>query len=114
MLLKTIIFISAISFLFYGLNCLFNKNMFQEFKRFGLSNFRKLTGVLQLLGAVGLLLGFFYPILTLVASSGLSLLMLLGFLVRLKIKDGLLVSLPAFTFMFLNLYILFASYQISY
>ena len=113
MLLKIIIFISAISFLFYGLNCLFNKKMFQEFKRFGLSDFRKLTGVLQLLGSIGLLIGYFYPLVTLIASAGLAVLMLLGFLVRLKIKDGLLVSLPAFAFMSLNLYILFASYHNS-
>ncbi|MFT5238618.1 MAG: hypothetical protein ACI840_000602 [Ulvibacter sp.] len=110
MLLTTLIFISAISFLFYGLNCLFSKKMFQEFKRFGLSNFQKTTGILQLLGVIGLLMGYFYPILTLIASAGLALLMLLGFLVRLKIKDGLLASLPAFTFMLLNLYIFLASY----
>tara|TARA_R110000772_G_scaffold143701_1_gene253246 strand:- start:48 stop:392 length:345 start_codon:yes stop_codon:yes gene_type:complete len=114
MLLTTLIFISAFSFLFYGLNCLFNKNMFQEFKRFGLSNFRELTGILQILGAIGLLLGYFYPILVIIASAGLALLMLLGFLVRLKIKDGLLVSLPSFAFMLLNLYIFFASYNNIY
>lgn len=111
MLLTTLIFISAISFVFYGLNCLFNKKMFQEFKRFGLINFRKATGVLQLLGAIGLMAGYFSSILTLVASAGLALLMLLGFLVRLKIKDSVLVSLPAFAFMLLNLYIFAASYQ---
>ncbi len=110
MLLTSLILISAIGFLWYGLNCLLNKKMFDEFKRFGLSDFRKLIGILQLLGATGLLMGFLYPILTLLASAGLALLMLLGFLVRIKIKDGLLVSLPSFALMLLNLYILFASY----
>ena len=114
MLLTTLIFISASSFLFYGLHCLFSKKMAQEFKRFGLNDFRKPTGILQLIGAIGLLMGFFYPILTLIASAGLAFLMLLGFLVRLKIKDSLLVSSPAFAFMLLNLYILFASYGIVY
>ncbi len=114
MLLTTLILISAISFLFYGLNCLFNKKMSQEFKRFGLSKFQKLTGILQIIGAIGLLIGYFYPILILIASAGLSLLMFLGFLVRLKIKDGLLVSLPSFAFMLLNLYIFYASYYNIY
>jgi uncharacterized membrane protein YphA (DoxX/SURF4 family) len=111
MLLTILILFSAISFLWYGLNCLFNKKMFQEFQRFGLSKFRKLTGILQLLGAIGLLMGFIYPILTPMASAGLALLMLFGFLVRIKFKDGLLVSLPAFALMLLNLFILFASYH---
>jgi hypothetical protein len=114
MLLRSLIVISAISFLFYGINCLFNKKMFQEFKRFGLSNFRELTGILQIIGAIGLLMGYFYPVLILVASAGLALLMLLGFLVRLKIKDGWVVSLPSFAFMLLNLYIFFASFSESY
>jgi hypothetical protein len=114
MLLRTLIVISAISFLFYGFNCLFNKKMSQEFKRFGLSKFQKLTGILQILGAIGLLMGYFYPILILIASAGLALLMFLGFLVRLKIKDGLLVSMPSFAFMVLNLYIFFVSYHDFY
>jgi hypothetical protein len=48
----------------------------------------------------------FLPILGCLAASGLSLLMLLGFLVRLKIKDGALRALPALFFMALNLYLL--------
>jgi uncharacterized membrane protein YphA (DoxX/SURF4 family) len=114
MLLRTLIVVSAISFLFYGVNCLFNKKMSQEFKRFGLSKFQKLTGILQIIGATGLLMGYFYPILILIASAGLSLLMLLGFFVRLKIKDGLLLSLPSFAFMLLNLYIFLVSYHDFY
>nr|WP_297798532.1 DoxX family protein [uncultured Eudoraea sp.] len=85
--------------------------MHREFQRFGLTNFRKLTGILQLLGATGLLIGFIYPLMTVIASAGLAILMLLGFFVRIKIKDGLLVSFPAFAFMLINLYIFLSSYS---
>jgi hypothetical protein len=80
--------------------------MQQEFERFGLPHLRQLTGALEIAGAGGLMLGLFLPILGCLAASGLSLLMLLGFLVRLKIKDGALRALPALFFMALNLYLL--------
>jgi hypothetical protein len=41
----------------------------------------------------------------LVASIGLCLLMLAGFIVRLKIKDNFIKSSPAFTFAAINLLI---------
>ena len=79
--------------------------MNSEFKRFGLDNFRRLTGGLELLGGIGLLTGFSSQSVLLISSGGLALLMLLGFGVRLKIKDGFLNSSPALFFMILNLYI---------
>jgi len=41
----------------------------------------------------------------LLASTGLFLLMLAGFVVRLKIKDNFIKSSPSFTFAILNLFI---------
>jgi len=80
--------------------------MIAEFKRYGLSNFqRKLTGYFQILGAIGLLLSFISLLLGLIAAIGLSVLMLFGFLVRLKIKDSFLQSAPSFVFMLLNGYL---------
>ena len=80
--------------------------MIAEFKRYGLSNFqRKLTGYFQILGAIGLLLSFISLLLGLIAAIGLSVLMLFGFLVRLKIKDSFLQSAPSFAFMLLNGYL---------
>ena len=79
-----------------------------EFNRYGLPRFRKLTGFLQLIGAIGLLIGlYFYPLLLLLASIGLCLLMLAGFIVRIKIKDNFIKSSPSFTFAALNLLIAF-------
>ena len=50
----------------------------------------------------------FNPLL-IISSLGLALLMLAGFLVRLKLKDGILVSLPALFYMSLNAYIFLIS-----
>ncbi|RAJ26707.1 DoxX-like protein [Gelidibacter algens] len=74
--------------------------------RYSLPQYRRLTGYLQLLGAIGLLVGLYVsPIILLVASIGLSMLMLAGFIVRLKIKDNFIKSSPAFTFAAINLLI---------
>ncbi len=79
--------------------------MKEEFKRFGLEKFGALTAILELSGALGLLVGFYFNIILLISSAGLALLMLLGVIVRLKVKDNIRVTLPAIFFMLLNLYI---------
>lgn len=81
--------------------------MVTEFKRYGLTKFRKLNGYLQLFGAMGLFIGFYQPVVGIIASLGLALLMALGFLVRLKIKDGFVKSFPAFFYMIVNIIICF-------
>lgn len=99
------ILVNAFAFIYYGYNCLFSERMSEEFKRFKLSVVeRKITGALQILGALGVLIGLFYYPLGMAASFGLSLLMLLGFAVRLNIKDGFAKSAPSFILMLLNGY----------
>ncbi len=62
-----------------------------------------MVGVLQLMGSVGLLIGYHYfPALSIVAAAGLSVLMVLGFGVRLYIKDSLVQSVPSLFFALLN------------
>jgi hypothetical protein len=80
--------------------------MKSEFKRFNLEKIGLLTVVLQILGATGLLVGLFFNSILSLASLGLSLLMLSGLIVRIRVKDGLLVSLPALFFLLLNAFIL--------
>jgi hypothetical protein len=83
--------------------------MKNEFKRFNLEKLALLIITFQFLGATGLLVGLkFNPILV-ISSLGLSLLMLSGLIVRLKLKDSLWISLPAGLFMILNLFIFVAS-----
>ncbi|MGK0379173.1 MAG: hypothetical protein ACJA1Z_002997 [Patiriisocius sp.] len=98
---------SALSFLFYGLSCLTSKRMTLEFERFGLSKQQQtLTGIFQLIGGAGLAIGYYQSlILTAISASGLALLMLLGFLVRLKIKDSVVLSAPSLMYALLNLYL---------
>jgi len=94
------LFCSA-SFLMYGLSCLFMSHMVQEFARYRLVKFRVFTGIAQLLGALGLALGTRSALIGLSAAAGLSLLMLAGFITRLKIRDPLYLCLPSFAYMLL-------------
>jgi uncharacterized membrane protein YphA (DoxX/SURF4 family) len=83
--------------------------MKNEFKRFDLEKLGLLTIILEFMGATGLIVGLlFSPILT-ISSFGLGLLMLCGFVVRLKLKDSVLISSPAFFYMCLNFYIFSSS-----
>jgi len=98
---------SAISFLFYGLSFYRSSQMKDEFKRYGLEKFTLLTSSLQIMGGIGLIVGLrIHPIL-LISSAGLSILMLFGFAVRLKIKDGFWRSLPALSYFLLNGYLFY-------
>jgi len=105
-ILSVLILFSGVAFVYFGYNCFYSKFIILEFKRYNLSSYRKLTGFLQLCGAFGLLIGlYFNPIILLLAASGLFLLMLGGFVVRLKIKDSFIQSFPSFGFAVLNLII---------
>ncbi len=104
--LTNLTFFSAFSFLFFGMACFITAQMKAEFLKYGLSQFRMVVGGLQLLGALGLIFGYFYaPILQAAASGGLSILMLLGFIVRLRIRDTFFQSAPSFIYAVLNAYI---------
>lgn len=83
--------------------------MMNEFQRFGLSRQQRIiTGVAQLAGSIGLFIGLEVPLFGLIAAVGLTVLMFLGFLVRLKVKDGIAQSLPSFVFMLLNAFLVFS------
>lgn len=100
---------SSFAFLIYGALCLSSLSMHGEFERFGLENLRSLTGILEVLGGVGLLVGFKWAPALWVSSGGLSLLMLAGLGARIRVGDGFLRCLPAAVFMILNLFILIES-----
>ncbi len=100
-----LVLFSGISFITYGSLLFVSTEMQNEFKRFGLEKFTTLTGILELLGGIGLLVGLKVGFILLISSGGLALLMLLGFGVRLKIKDGFWLSFPSLFFMLLNLYV---------
>lgn len=78
-----------------------------EFIRYGYDRQRPLTGVLQILGGLGLILGYYMllPPLAAAAATGLCLMMAYGFGVRMKIGDSLLQATPAFFYAALNMYL---------
>ena len=82
--------------------------MLTEFKRYGLDKYRRLTGSLQILGALSLLAGLFYFPLAVIGSAGLSLLMFMGLAVRIRLRDSFIKSTPAFFYAVLNLVLLLA------
>ena len=101
-------FANAVSislFLYYGLACLFADGMVEEFERYGLPHFRKLIGALEVAGAAGLLAGYLAPTLSFLSASGLSVLMLLGLAVRVKVRDSLFEMIPAAFLLLLNAFI---------
>jgi uncharacterized membrane protein YphA (DoxX/SURF4 family) len=100
------VLVSAALFLVYGSLCLFSNGMEVEFERYGLSRFRRLTGALEMLGGTGLLVGLLVPTVIVVASAGLALLMLLGIIARVRVRDPLLEMLPATILMVMNACIL--------
>jgi len=106
-----LVWLSAVSFFFYGISYFTSQKLKDEFIRYGLEKFGPLTAVLEILGAIGLLVGLLVPVILSLAAGGLALLMVLGFGVRLKIKDGFWLSLPSFLFMVVNAYIFYASWQ---
>ncbi|MFT7071199.1 DoxX family protein [Patiriisocius sp. Uisw_017] len=106
--LTFLIFFSTLSFIFFGIGCFVTPKMKLEFKRYGLENYRTTVGGLQLLGSLALLCGYFYaPFLQVIGAGGLSVLMVLGFLVRLKIKDSFLLSAPSLLYSIINGFIFF-------
>ena len=111
-ILTIAVFLSGGAFLFYGITCLSSQKMTDEFIRFGLNKQKRLlTGYLQILGALGLIFGYFFSVvLVFIAAAGLTLLMLLGFAIRIKIKDSISQSLPSLLVAFLNLYIFIGYY----
>ena len=97
-----LVIFSGLSFLIFGYLCFFSSYFKNEFIRYGIPNFRKITGFFQSLGGLSLIIGVFIDQLAIIASLGLTILMILGVNVRLKIKDGLLKTMPAIFYAFLN------------
>ena len=100
-----LVLFSVVSFIIYGSLLFVSPKMQNEFKRFELEKFTALTGILELLGGIGMLIGLKVGLILLISSGGLAMLMLLGFVVRIKIKDGFWLSFPSLFFMLLNLYV---------
>jgi hypothetical protein len=81
-----------------------------EFERYGLRKYRKITGFFELLGGIGSAVGLFYPIVYQTSTLGLSILMIMGLIVRIRLKDKFLEALPALILAALNSYLFFLTF----
>lgn len=96
---------SALSFLVYAIGCLFSASMVSEFDRYGFAKYRITTGLLQLLGVAGLLVGYVIPLIGALAAGGLALQMFIAVGIRIKIGDGALRMTPALFYLAINGYL---------
>ena len=96
---------SGFAFIGYGYLCLCTDHMKIEFQRYGLNQYRRITGVFELLGGIGSLVGLGVPVIHQISTLGLCVLMLLGLTVRIKIKDPFLALLPAILLACVNAYL---------
>ncbi len=78
--------------------------------RFGFSPQRRLIGLLQILGSLALIGGLWLPLLGTAGAVGVALMMLTGILVRIKIRDSLLKTMPAVLYFLVNTYLALFAY----
>ena len=104
--------LSILVFLPYGLQCLFSGGMVEEFHRYGLDRFRRLVGLLEVAGALGLSAGFVFRPFAVLSATGLSVLMLFAVLARIRVRDSLLQTIPAFVLLLANVFV--ASYALGW
>ncbi len=97
--------VSAIAFAWYGGTLLGKQTMVPEFESYGMARFRTLTGVLQLAGSAGLVLGGWYRPLLLLSAAGLALMMVVAVVVRVRCGDKMVDMVPAAALCALNSYI---------
>ncbi len=102
MLLVILAVLSALAFFYYGGETLFANPPRIEYERYGLPKFRVLVGLLQVLGAAGVLVGLFFAPLGAAAATGLALMMLLGVAARYRIHDAPRLMIPAGSLAVLN------------
>lgn len=85
------------------------KSMKEEFEAYGLPEwFMKLIGFLKLTLAALLIAGIFVPDLIKPAAIGMAILILGAIVMHIKVKDSLVKSFPAFSFLVLSLILIFA------
>jgi hypothetical protein len=101
--------LSALLFAGYGLSCFFSQRMIAEFDRYRLRHQRVFTGVLQLAGSVGLVLGQINRPILMFSAGGLAIMMFLALVTRVRIHDPWHAAIPAFSLFVLNLYIFIAA-----
>jgi uncharacterized membrane protein YphA (DoxX/SURF4 family) len=94
--------VSGLSFLYYGFKVLSRPASKAEFVRYGVPGVRRLVGILEVLGGAGVILGLAFAPLGALAAAGLTALMVLGLIVRFRIRDAPRLMVPAASLGVLN------------
>ena len=102
MFLVPLALLSALSFFYFGAACIWQARLRDEYRRYGIPKMRVPVGILQLLGATGVLLGLAVAPLGAAAALGLCVLMLSGVVLRVRLRHGLVEMLPAMSLAVLN------------
>ena len=110
MVFDFLILFSGISFIIYSFHSILSKRMMLDFSRWGIANLRFLVAAFQMLGGIGLLLGIYYVWLLCLASFFLTLMMIAAIIIRIKVKDSFLMTLPAIMYAVLNCIICYTSF----
>ena len=95
MVLLVLALISGLSFLHYGFEILVRIQLRDEFTRYGMPGIRGFVGLMEMLGGAAVLLGLAVAPLGALGAAGLTLLMILGLIVRLRIHDAPRLMVPA-------------------
>ena len=100
--------INAVSFIGYGITCVFTEHMRNEFIRYKLPELRVMTGVLQTMAGFIMLYGLVDRRFLFIGALSIVPMMLTGVIVRTRIKDRYFLILPAFSYLLISLYLVFA------
>jgi uncharacterized membrane protein YphA (DoxX/SURF4 family) len=93
--LVALAFVSGLSFLYYGFKVLLRTESRDEFERYGVPAVRRLVGLVEVLGGTAVILGLAVAPVGAVAAAGLTALMVLGLIVRIRIHDAPRLMVPA-------------------
>ncbi len=100
--------LSSVCFLLYGASLFGSRAMVAEFERYGLAPYRTLTGALEMAAGAGLLAGLRFRPLLILSAGGLAAMMIGAIVVRLRVADPFVSTIPAVLLLVLNLFILLA------
>lgn len=95
MVLVVFALVSGLSFLYYGFKVLFQSASRGEFERYGVPAVRRFVGLMEVLGGTAVILGIAIAPLGALAAAGLTALMVLGLIVRIRIHDAPRLMVPA-------------------
>jgi hypothetical protein len=82
-----------------------------EFQRYKVPQLRQLTGGLQIAGSLGILAGYWFRPILVFSAGGLTVMMIYAVVTRFKIRDSLYATLPAFSLILLNAYIVLTAFR---